>query len=478
MPKTAQVEGRPATHRPAVHEVVKQLWADVELDEGELSNLELTGVNSLLPSSFYVATAAQSTVACAALSATVMGVRRGGRRPRVSVDRADVERECMGYFEVDGRTPEQWAPLSGLYPCNDGFVRIHANFDHHRDGVLQLLDVRGLPDQVTKAKLETALSKWGAIDFETAAAEARLVVSAARSFEQWDGLAAAKAVEKQPVVQIEKIGEAAPLKWPRLRKDARPLAGLRVLDLTRILAGPVCGRTLAYYGADVLLVNGPRLPNIDAIAETSLGKLSAYIDLDDPAAVDRLVDLACDAHVFVQSYRPGGLAERGFSPSELAEIRPGIVYVSLSAYGQSGPWAARRGFDSLVQTATGFNVAEANAAGDSIPKPMPFQILDYASGYLMAFGAQVALLRQQQEGGSWHVQVSLAATARWLRGLGRAHFGQAAPSLGLRESLRTRASGFGRLSAMPHAARFDGLELEPMRSSVPPGTHAARWPGA
>ena len=250
------------------------------------------------------------------------------------------------------------------------------------------------------------------------------------------------------------------------------------MDLTRILAGPICGRTLAYYGADVFLVNSPRLPNIEAIAETSLGKLSAHIDLDDPSDLERFVRLARDAHVFVQSYRPGGLSDRGFSPSQLAELRPGIVYVSLSAYGHEGPWASRRGFDSLVQTATGFNLAEASAAEESIPKAMPFQVLDYASGYLMAFGAQAALLRQQAEGGSWHVQISLAATARWLRGLGQVAFSQPAPSLGLRRYAKTRASGFGRLTAMPHAARFDGLESDPLRPSVPPGTDQARWPGA
>ncbi|MDG2050404.1 MAG: CoA transferase [Myxococcota bacterium] len=476
MPESVEVDSGMVTKQRSSNQVVRQIWTDASLKPSDLSNLDLTGEESLLPSSFHAALAAQSTVACAALASTVVGVVRGGRRRRVSVDRADAERECTGYFAVDGRTPDTWAPLSGIYPCADGFVRIHANFDHHRDGVLRLLDLQGRTDQISKAKLEAALLSWRAVDFETAAADAGLVVSAARSFEQWDRLAAARAVERQPLVRIEKIGQAAPIEWPTLPKDARSLSGVRVLDLTRILAGPVCGRTLADYGADVLLVNSPRLPNIDAIAETSRGKLSAYIDLDEESGFERLHSLSRDAHLFVQSYRPGALAERGFSPSQLAEIRPGIVYVSLSAYGGEGPWAGRRGFDSLVQTATGFNLAEANAVGESIPKALPFQILDYASGYLMAFGGQVALLRQQEEGGSWHVQVSLAATARWLRGLGRVNFGEAVPSLGLRKSSTTRASGFGRLTAIPHAARFDGFELDSLRPSMPPGTHAPSWP--
>src|SRR5690606_5310457 len=147
------------------------------------------------------------------------------------------------------------------------------------------------------------------------------------------------------------------------------------------------------------------------------------------------------AHIFVQGYRPGALESVGFGPQDVARIRPGIVYVSLSAYGDSGPWAQRRGFDSLVQTATGFNHAEAQAAGSDRPKPLPMQILDHASGYLMAFGAQVALARQATEGGSWRVRVSLAQTARWLRSLGRVADGLLCPMPPIESYLETTPSG-------------------------------------
>jgi crotonobetainyl-CoA:carnitine CoA-transferase CaiB-like acyl-CoA transferase len=225
-----------------------------------------------------------------------------------------------------------------------------------------------------------------------------------------------------------------------------------------------------------MLINSPDLPNIDAIADTSRGKLSAHLDLNDSADAECLRSLSRDAHLFIESYRPGGLAERGFAPGQLAAIRPGIVCVSLSAYGHEGPWAGRRGFDSLVQTATGFNIAEAKAAGEATPRALPVQILDYASGFLMAFAGQVALLRQQEEGGSWHVQVSLAATAHWLRSLGRIDFRDKPASLGLRNHAVTTASGFGKLTAMPHAARIDGIEPGSERPSARPGTHAAAWP--
>lgn len=277
-------------------------------------------------------------------------------------------------------------------------------------------------------------------------------------------------------MSIEKIGAADPVAWPALSAGGLPLEGLHVLELTRILAGPVAGRTLAAYGADVMLVNSPDLPNIEAIPDTSRGKLSTHINLKTLAGRDQLQKLLADAHVFVQGYRPGGLEALGFGPADAARIRPGIVYVSLSAYGHEGPWAGRRGFDSLVQSATGFNLAEAEAFGSAAPKAMPYQILDYASGFLMAFGAAAALWRQQTEGGSWHVRVSLAQTARWLR-----EFGRFAPDLTVARPdfealVADYPSGFGHLRAMPHAARFSATPPHWERPSMPPGTHPPVWP--
>lgn len=280
----------------------------------------------------------------------------------------------------------------------------------------------------------------------------------------------------QPLFTIERIGDAPPLALPPLREDQRPLSGVRVLDLTRVLAGPVGGRSLAAYGADVMLVNSPQLPNISAIADTSRGKLSAHVDLQTEEGRAALQRLVADAHVFVQGYRPGGLAARGFGPEELARQRPGIVCVSLSAYGTQGPWANRRGFDSLVQTAMGFNHAEGEAAGDGKPKPLPMQILDEATGYLIAFGAAAAMWRQQQEGGSWHVRVSLAQTGQWLRGLGRVPGGLSIPKPSFDAYVETSDSGFGRLAALRHSAELSRTPAAWTRPSMPPGSHPAVWP--
>ncbi|MEO8299740.1 MAG: CoA transferase, partial [Burkholderiales bacterium] len=193
------------------------------------------------------------------------------------------------------------------------------------------------------------------------------------------------------------------------------------------------------------------------------------------AGRDTLRGLARQAHVFLQGYRPGALAGRGFAPEALARLAPGIVCVSLSAYGAEGPWAGRRGFDSLVQAATGFNLAEAAAFGAAEPKALPLQILDYAAGYLLAFGAQAALLRQAGEGGSWHVQVSLAGVGHWLRSLGRVD-GSGAKRPSLAPYLEAADSGFGRLQSVRHAAQFSATPVQWRRPAMPPGTHAPRWP--
>ena len=458
-------------------QTLRSLWQEAAMPPDAFGQVTLTGLDPVLPSSFAVGDAAQSSVAAAALASTVLGHVRAQSLRSVSVDMREAALECTGFFSLDGKTPEVWDPIAGLYPCRDGdWVRLHTNFAHHRDGVLRLL---GLPEgpSTRRETVALALKSWHAFQFEQAAAEAGLVVAAARSFEQWDAHPHARFVASQPLIKIEKIGDARPLKWPDLPIDARPLQGLRMLDLTRILAGPVCGRTLAHYGAEVMLVNSPGLPNIASIADTSRGKRSTRIDLQDTQGRETLHRLVQDAHVFIQGYRPGALARLGFDPGSLAKRRPGIVCVSLSAYGEEGPWAHKRGFDSLVQTATGFNLAEAQAAGETQPRALPVQILDYATGFLMAYAAQVALYRQATEGGSWHVRLSLARTGLWLRSLGRIRNGFDVKKPSVDTFTEMSESGFGKLVAMRHAAHFSGAPFatRSFRPSMPPGSHRPEW---
>lgn len=453
---------------------LRGLWQTAGLAQAALPFVQLTGADPALPSSFAVGTAAQASMAAAALAACEVGHQRGAARQGVAVDMLHAALECTEWFSLDGRVPELWDPLAGLYACADGFVRLHTNFAHHRAGALRLLGLD--PATAQRADAERALKSWRAIDYESAAAQAGMVATAVRSFSEWDVTPQAQAIAGQPVFSLEKIGDAAPLAMPPLSDAALPLTGLRVLDLTRILAGPVGTRALAAYGADVMTINGPHLPNIEAIAVTGRGKLSAHADLRDEAGRNALRGLLTDAHVMVQGYRPGGLAALGFGPQQVADLRPGIVYVSLSAYGSEGPWAPRRGFDSLLQSALGFNRAEGEAFGDGKPRALPMQILDQASGYLIALGASAAVLRQQQEGGSWHVRVSLAQTAQWLRSLGRIDAGFAVGKPDDSVYRETSASGFGVLQSLRHSVQLERTPAAWARPSVPPGSHPPRWP--
>lgn len=455
-------------------DALASLWQLAGLPGEALGFATLTGQDPVFPSSFAVGCAAQSTVAAAALAACELGHLRGVPRQGVAVDMTHAAADCLGWFSLDGRVPDPWDKFSGLYRARDGWVRLHANFAHHRDGALRLLGLD--PATAERADAERAFATWDALTFETAATEAGLVAAALRTFAQWDASEAGRAIAAQPLLTFTRIGEAPPLALAPLRADQRPLEGVRVLELTRILAGPVGGRALAAYGADVLLVNAPHLPNIESIADTSRGKRSAHVDLRTEDGRRAMEQLVAGTHVFVQGYRPGALAAHGLGAEALAERRPGIVAVSLSAYGTLGPWAGKRGFDSLVQTATGFNDAEAHAAGQpGKPRPLPMQILDEATGYLIAFGAAAALHRQQREGGSWHVQVSLAQTAFWLRQLGRVADGFAVPKPELAPYLETTASGFGVLQALRHSAQLSRTPAAWPRPSEPPGSSPARW---
>jgi crotonobetainyl-CoA:carnitine CoA-transferase CaiB-like acyl-CoA transferase len=253
-----------------------------------------------------------------------------------------------------------------------------------------------------------------------------------------------------------------------------------VLDLSRVIAGPVAGRTLAAHGADVLLISGPDLPAIPWLTiDTGRGKLTSFVELKNEQGRGVLRELLAGADIFSQGYRPRAIAGLGFAPEDAARINPGIIYVTLSAYGAAGPWAERRGFDSLVQTATGFNHAEGQAAGVDGPKELPAQMLDHATGYFMAFGAMMAKARQAREGGSWHVQVSLAQTGRWLWNLGRVADGLNTRDLtgeAVTPFIEEVGSGFGALRSVRHSAILSKTPAFWARPAMPLGSHPPQWP--
>ena len=457
-------------------EVLEKLWAQVEGDQEALDQVQLEGSGLIMPSSFRVADLAQGSIAASTLATAELIREKSDRRPQVTIDRrhATAEFHSEGFFREVGKAPtELWDPIAGTYECGDGrFVRLHTNFAHHRDGVLELLGCENEREAVA-----AALKGWNAEDFETEACNRKLVVSMMRSFDEWDAHPHGQATRHLPAVLIEKITDAPPKPLP---EGGRPLSNIRVLDLTRIIAGPVCGRTLAVHGADVMRISAPHLPYVGMLVkDAGRGKLAAHVDLREEAGKDRLRKLIRRSDVLVQGYRPGGLAERDFSPEQLAELNPSMIYASLSAYSHKGPWSWKRGFDSLVQTTSGFNDAEGKAAGLEGPKPLPCQALDHASGYLLALGVQAALLRRAREGGSWHVRVALLSTGYFLRSLGQDASRFDCPPLtsdDVQDLMEGTHSGFGPIRAIKHSGLIEGAAPYYNRLPVPLGTHAPVWP--
>jgi crotonobetainyl-CoA:carnitine CoA-transferase CaiB-like acyl-CoA transferase len=253
---------------------------------------------------------------------------------------------------------------------------------------------------------------------------------------------------------------------------------VRVLDLTRVLAGPTCARSLAEHGADVLKISAAHLADLGMVElDTGIGKLSARLDLRKEEDLRALRELLRQTDVFSQSYRPGALAARGLSPEELARLRPGIVCVSLTAWGESGPWHGRRGFDSIVQSVSGMAHAQGGAGKPSL---LPVSAIDYVSGYLMAFGAMLALERRAREGGSWLVRVALARVGKWITDLGSVESLTGAvdelPRDILKSLLVETAAPDGRITHLRPVLVMSATPPRWERPPVPLGYHPPAWP--
>jgi crotonobetainyl-CoA:carnitine CoA-transferase CaiB-like acyl-CoA transferase len=369
--------------------------------------------------------------------------------------------------------------IMGVYPTKDGrWSYIHANFPNHRAAALGVLGCG--EDRATVAK---AVLNWNAADLEEAIIAAKGAGGMVRSKAEWADHPQAAAIADLPLMEIIRIGDSAPEPLP---EGSRPLSGIRVLDLTRVLAGPTCARTLGEHGAEVLKITGAHLPNLGyQELDTGHGKLSAQLDLRQPGDVETLKGLVRQADVFSQGYRPGTLGSRGLSPEELSAIRPGLVYVSLCAFGHTGPWASRRGFDTVIQTVSGITARQADIVPGKTPGPQfyPVSAIDYCTGYLMATGAMIALNRRATQGGSWLVRISLAQVGKWIVDLGEV------PAAGLAgvasEFTPAELASWSMVSETP-AGRLQHLkpvvrlsETPPFwaRPAVPLGYHQAVWPG-
>ncbi|MDA3644657.1 CoA transferase [Saccharopolyspora indica] len=300
------------------------------------------------------------------------------------------------HFRLDGRPPQDgFAPMSRFWRAADGWVRTHGNYPWHREALVRAL---GAPDYV--AAVGSAIAELPAREVESRVVGAGGIAAAVRSPEQWRAEPQGQAVDAQPLVSARQVGGAAPRR-----------GRFRVLDLTRVIAGPVCTRFLAALGADVLRIDPPHRPERPGSHDALLGKRSAVLDARSPEGLARLHELLDGADVLVHGYRPGALDRFGLDFASLAERHPGLVVVSLSAWGNSGPWGERRGFDSIVQAASGIAAIESTSDG---PGALPCQLLDHGTGYLCAAAVLDGLRRQSELGGTWLRELSLARTAHWL----------------------------------------------------------------
>jgi crotonobetainyl-CoA:carnitine CoA-transferase CaiB-like acyl-CoA transferase len=483
-------DDRPPEQATAPATVLADLLGLAGVPPPPAGEVTIVGADPVLPTNYLLGTAGAAALAAIGVAASELWHIRTGRRQQVTVDMRSAAAAIRSerYVRVDGKHLERWAAVSGFYRTRDGrWIQLHANFPHHRDRALRVL---GCDDD--RAKVTAAVARHDGQSLEDALAGAGACAFLVRSRAEWQAHPQAAAVGALPLFDVMKIADSAPEPLPSSarwtagghagdggHRDA-PLAGVRMLDLTRVIAGPVAGRTLAQHGADVLRITAPHLPDLGSLeVDTGAGKLSALLDLRAPGDAETLQALVRDADVFAQSYRPGALAARGLSPEALAALRPGIVCVTLSAWSHAGPWQSRRGFDSLVQSATG--IVHEQTRGDR-PQHLPAQVLDHVSGFLMAFGAMAALARRAREGGSYLVRVSLCQTAEWVHRLGRVSDGRDARTLAeptlddVADLLIETDTPFGRVR---HVAPAVGLSETPAtwtRPAVPPGTHQAAWP--
>ncbi len=450
---------------------LEDLWKTAGCPAESLEHIAIEGSDPVLPSPFKIGEAAAATIGATALAAAELWRLRTGRTQQVHVDTraAAIAFRSERHLRIDGEPPPLWDDIAGFHATGDGrWVQLHTNFPHHRERALEVLGCPG--DRQSVAEV---VAGWKGEELEEALIAAGTCAAFVRTPEEWLAHPQQRAVAALPLLEILPLGDSPPEPQPGA---ARPLSGVRVLDLTRIVAGPVAARALAADGADVLQVSAPHLPNIDQLViDTGFGKRATSLDLRTPGGSETLKALLKDADVFLQAYRPGALDALGLSPQALAALRPGIVYVTLSAWGHEGSWCDRRGYDSLVQSATGI---AWECGRDGRPGTLPAQAQDHASGYLAAFGALVALARRATQGGSYLVRVSLAQTGHWLKGLGRIEeTGLLEPdNEDIADLLEITKTPFGFVEHVrPDVAT---MSETPMHWTIPPvplGTHDPRW---
>jgi len=463
-------------------------WAIADGDPGLLSAVTVTGPAAVLPGHFDVTGLATGAVAAALLAAAEFLAARDGEPVRpVTVDSRAACAAFAGeglFTPVGWSRPAVWDPIAGNYQAEDGWIRLHTNYAYHRAAVERVL---GADD---RASVQAAVRGWQADDLESAVVAAGGCAAAMHDRGTWlaspPGAASAGAppltvvtTPGSPAVSVAGSPAGSVAGSPggsAAGSPARvPFEGMRVLDLTRVIAGPVCTRFLAAYGADVLRLDPPGFAEVPAILpESTAGKRTAALDLGTAAGRATFDSLVAGADVLVTGLRDGALTRLGYDDAALAAVNPGLVHASLNAYGWEGPWRERRGFDSLVQMSCGIAAAGAAAAGTDKPVPLPVQALDHATGYLLAAGVGRALTRRLAGAVVSRVRASLIGTANLLWSLPRPD-GQ--PAMPRREDIplvdTMTAWGPARRVALP--GEISGVPAELRFEAGPLGQHEPAW---
>ncbi len=461
----------------ALNGLLKVIGVAAEDTGGKLS---ITGADPVVNSRYRLGTAVSAALLAQGAAIAAIWKMRSNRGQDVSVDarRAVVPgiRTCFHLLQNGHQVPVHPVPMypsSGFFRTRDDrqfYILRNMAFTEKILGALDVLDCSFNP-----VSMQKAVSQWKADDLETVFAERRLVGATARTREEWLQMPQGRILAAVPPVEIDKIGDSEPEPFG---KGIRPLSGIKALDFTHVLAGPVSTRTLAEQGAQVLHISAARQPDLlNSAMDTGWGRRSAFLDIDLPENAAKARALAKTADIFSHSWRPGSLDRRGFGPQELAHHRPGIIYVSISCYGSDGPWSDRGGYDPIGQVLSGLSIDEGSAEA---PVIIPAGALnDYLTGYLAAAGVLGALVRRAREGGSYHVKASLARTSMWVQELGRlpeSQWPKAPLSLTPPDEHMIEMEGpYGRLRSPAPITQFSETRAFWHRAPQPHGASLPQW---
>ncbi|MGY2684215.1 CoA transferase [Pseudomonas tolaasii] len=423
-----------------------------------------------LPSTFAVTDLAGASIGAAGQAVAQLIRQQTGRLPAVSVDR----RLASFWFSssirpVGWQVPPLWDPVAGDYASADGWIRLHTNAPHHREAAERVLG-----KVADRAQMASNVATWQAAELEQAIVDAGGCAAQMRTWQAWQSHPQGRAVNAEPLVQRETFAALTDKPW--LGSVARPLAGIKVLDLTRVLAGPVASRFLAGLGADVLRIDSPTWNEPGVVPEMTLGKRCARLDLKSVEGRQIFESLLKDADILFHGYRADALEQLGYTSAELQTLAPGLIDVSLNAYGWSGPWRNRRGFDSLVQMSSGIANAGMAWKDSDKPVPLPLQALDHATGYLMAAAAIRALSERLSSGRGGSARLSLARTAKLL-----VETGQVPEQVALRaeepadQGLVVEQTPWGQAHRLLAPLTISGTPLQWDLAAGELGSHRAQW---